>query len=66
MSLPVAAFDNIQTETLSEDPWSIIPLEASISRECCLEGAVEPHYSPALDFEGAFPTADVNRSSQNK
>lgn len=26
---------------------------------------VEPDYSPALDFKGAFPTRDINRSSQN-
>jgi hypothetical protein len=60
MSLPVVSFDNIQTETLLGDPS-----EASISRECCLEGLVENHYSPALDFEGAFPTGNINRSSQN-
>jgi hypothetical protein len=54
MSIPVVSFDNIQTETLLEDPCSIIPSEASTSRECCLEGPVEPQYSPALDFEGGI------------
>jgi hypothetical protein len=63
--LPVVTFDNIKTETLSEDPCSSIPLEASISRECCLEGPVEPYYSPALDFEGVVSTGEANRLNQS-